>query len=323
MRVRLVRKHNGLRVLVSLLASALVSQPRMASAIEPVRPSIVVYVVENKPLKEDRPNIGESIVSSELAKRGYQVYLSLNLPNLAQIIPRDVRGVWNTDRRMSFRQHSRADVLWMATVEYNLGKTQSMSRTTETVTVVARALDVSTGESLWFGRVADYKIQGATLPEAARQALSEILPSMVAAFDNDPKVRTWVPAERPKPAPPGVVITPGPPVLSGSPARLSPSPRYTGVVIDAQHLDVHPSFRCGIYSPEGKPIYGPGGYRMIWVDSPSSARRQAGPSPLHLKAVKTDGDRIFLGENDTRALLRERALLDRRRVVVVVQPPKP
>jgi len=327
--VRPVRRHNGLTVLVVLLASALAIQPRSANAIEPVRPSIVAYVIENTPLKAERPSLAESVVSSEFVKRGYQVYLTLQIPNLAQLIPRDVRGVWNTDRRLSFRQQFRADVLWMATIAYNLDKTPVAPLITGQVTVVARALDAATGESLWFGRVADYKMQGTSLQEAARRALGEILPSMVAAFDSDPKVRQWTPAERPRPASPrGSPLpttprtAPGAAMAPGSPYSPSPAPTYTGVVINAQHLNVHPSFRCGIYTPDGRPIYSPNAYRMVWVESPSSALRQAGPSPLYLKAVKTDGDRVFLGENDTRALLREKGLLERRRVVIVVQPPK-
>jgi hypothetical protein len=298
----------------------------MAVAVEMVRPTLVVYVVENTPLTRDRPTIPDTITNAELLQHGYTILPSLVAPNLAQKSPRDVGGVWNADRRMSVQQHSRADVLWMCTVEYTLDKTSRADSVSGTVSVVARALDANTGESLWYGRVANRPLKGATLAEAGRLALAEIIPALVADFDRAPKIRTWMPPERPQTLPPGATPgtrTPFGPTMTPAPTPGSSGQPYSGVVIVADHLPVQPSFRSGIYSPQGAaPIYGAEKQRMSWSESMASARQQAGPNPLVLRAQSSQGGKIVLRENDARVLQREKAVLERRPPTVVVRPPK-
>jgi hypothetical protein len=114
--------------------------------------------------------------------------------------------------------------------------------------------------------------------------------------------------------------TPG---LTVAPIPVSPSGQpYTGVIIEAEHLPVQPSYRSGIYSPQGSPIYGAETQRMNWSASLPSARQQAGPNPLVLRAESAQGGKIVLRDNDARTLQRARAVLDRTPPTVVVRPPK-
>jgi len=327
-----MRRHEWTSIVALFLGTLVALWSGTSEAIEAVRPTLVVYIVENQPLTRDRPTIPETIANAELIRRGYKILPSLLVPNLPQMLPRDVRGVWNSDRRMSFQKHFRADVVWMGTVEYKPDKTARVDQVTGTVSVVARAFDTATGESLWFGRDADRPLSGATLAEAGRLALAEILPEVIASFDREPKVRAWVPSERPQPWPAEIPLatrTPDSSQTGRSPALTpAPTPRdrsgepYTGVIIEADHLRVQPSFRSGIYSQRGSPICGSEGQRVRWSESMPSARQQAGPNPLVLKALSSDRGRIILRDSDARTLQRESAVLSRKPVTVVVQPPK-
>jgi len=315
---------------VAILAVAVgLCQARVASAVEAVRPTLVVYATENQAVTRDRPTIGESIVIPQLGKRGYEVLPSLRVPNMNQLCPRDVRGVWKTDRRMSFRKHFRADMLWMASVEYNLHKKVRSRFAGGTVSVVARAFSADTGESLWFGRVANHPLQGTALATSAHQALSEILPKMVADFDRAPAVRrvsAQVSVRQPQPWPAHIPRVTRPSGQDATVRSLQQAPGrsalpYTGVIVQADHLRMQPSFRTEIHTQRGRPIYVPKRDRMTWADNVANARLQAGPHPLVLKALRTEGNHIVLRDSDIRSLKRERHLLERKPPTIVVRPP--
>lgn len=318
---------------VFLAAATVLSSPVEAGAIEVVKPVFVVYVIENQPLTKTRPTIGESILIQALVKQGYGVVPSLRGPDLATICPRNVRGVWNADRRVSFRQHyGVADLLWMAQVEYKLDTPVRRGRIGGgTVSVVARVYATDTGKSLWYGRVADRPLRSSLLADAADKALREVFPAMVAEFQRDPAVRDWVPSERPRPWPRDIPLITSTPGLTsrGSSNAISAAKRrqappvglHTGVVVEADHLTIRPSYRTGLYSLRGNPVFVPNGRRVLWADSVGSARTKAGSRPLLLKAYKSEGNRIVLRDNDVKRLQREAQLLERGNVTVVVRTP--
>jgi len=307
-------KRQGQSIIPAILAVALaVSWIGTVGGAEAVRPTLAVYIIENQPLARDRPPVAETIVKAELIRCGYKLVPSVFAPGSLQTLPRDVGGVWNADRRMSFRQQSRADVLWMATVEYKLSTASRPELIVGTVSVVARAIDIASGESLWFGRVADRSLQGLSLADAGRMTLADVVPAMIADFDRAPRVKAWPSfSQLPQPGPPE-----DPSVLR-DPSRKP----YTGVIIDAEHLRVQPSFRSSVYTQKGVPIYGSEGARMSWSENMLKARQQAGPNPLILRAQSSDRGRIILRESDAGKLQRESAILGRKPVTVVVQPPK-
>ena len=318
-----MKRHYERRIATVLAVASVALWPQHAPAVEMVRPSLVVYVIENKPLTADRLTIPETIVNAELLRRGYRIVPSLFTPDVARTIAPNVKGVWNADRRMSFQQHFRADLLWMSTVEYTLDSTSRPDSVSGKVSVMARALNTATGESLWFGRVSDRPLKGATPADAARLALAEIIPALVADFDRAPKVRAWTPPE-PPPASPSA-LTPGArlPGMTAAPTPVSPSGSpYTGVIIDARDLPVQPNYRTGIYTPQGTPLYSPERQRLNWSDSLPSARQQAGPNPLVIRPQSGQGGRIILRENDARTLQGEKSLRERKPPTVIVRPPK-
>lgn len=325
-----MKERVGIATIVTFVALVLASWPSTAGAIEAVRPTIAVYIVENQPLTTSRSSFPEAVVNADLARLGYKVLPALRVSSLDQMLPRDVGSVWNADRRMTFRKTVQADVLWMGTVEYKAGTTANGQEVTGTVTIVARAFDTATGESLWYAQVKDYPVKGILTPESARLALAETLPSLIGSFDREPKVREWAPpVPRALPlTPPG--LTPGVPIIGRTPPivpgrRGSPEAAqqpYTGIIIDAEHLPVLPSYRSGVYSDSGRPLVPLDSRRMGWAESASSARQQVGSNPLRIRAFSTDGNRIILGENDARRLQQERALVERGRMTILVQPPR-
>jgi len=324
-------------VLVLISSISLAGRTETSRSIKTAsRVPLVLYVVEKPQLTSKRPTLGESALISELSRRGYSVIPSFNLRDMAALCPPDVKGVWNADRRRLFRKRFQADLLWMAIVEYRLDFAPDTGRLSGgTVSVRARALSAATGATLWYGRLkTPQKIFGPSLQDAARDALAGIFRTMVADFDKTYRKRhppgpTFPSAVRA--FPPTAATAPGrekgtvrrtPPYRIGAESSRGPRGPYTGIIIDAEHLGVRPSFRTGIYSERGNPVLLPRDRRMIWADSVESARRRAGSSPLILRAYSTDGNRILLNEKDAGKLRREKYLLERAPVTIVVRPPR-
>jgi hypothetical protein len=331
MRTRETIKSLKPKALAAVIMGAIAAyQPGWSAGIQVIRPDIVVYITENPRLTPRRPNWPEKVVTPELSKHGYKVIPSLLVRDMAALCPRDVRGVWNEDRRRSFLKHfGQADVLWMAHVEYQIDRTAPRGTIRGTLSVVARASRTDDGQSLWYRTIKEHPFEGATLDAAARQALGELMPGLVDEFQRAPAVRQWVPSRRPDPwprdvplitAPPSATGTSGPPSAALS-DRAQPGP-YTGVIVEADHLRVYPSYRSGLYSERGRAVYIPRERRLTWADSRTSARRVVGPRPLRLKALRSEGNRIVLRESDVRRLSRESQLMRKGRVTVVVQPPR-
>lgn len=316
-----------------LLTTLLAARPGRAEAIEIPRPTLVVYITENPRLTKRYPGLAERVAVPELRENGYRILSPMTVRNLPALCPLDVRGVWNADRMAEFRKYFNADVLWMASVEYTVVKAYGTYPVGGTVSVVATAFSADTGKPLWFDKVEGHELKGATPEEAAREALAEIIPAMVKRFDSEPRIRQWVPSERPRTWPPDVRMITPPPPTTGTATQESPRPeamssveppngQYTGVIVDADHLRIMPSYRTRLYSERGHPIVLPEGIRMGWADRSELARLQAGPRPLRLRALRSDGRRIILRERDARTLGAQRELLNRGRVTVVVRPPR-
>ncbi len=319
---------------VGIATLAFLAAPSAAAALQSVRPVIFVYIAENMSVTQDRPSFADSIVITELSRRGYKTVSPAKMSNLAELLPRDVASVWNADKRAALYNLTRADLLWLATVSYEPDSENNGAAVTGKAAFSARAIGLATGETLWSMQVKASPFLGATLQGATRQALAEVLPRMVENFDRDPKVKSWTPAATPR------TILPTLPLMSRTPSGLPPgatppplrpglSPEsesarqpYTGVIIDAEHLPVVPSYRSGVYSEKGQPIIRPESSRMTWAESAAAARQQAGPNPLRIRAYSASPNGIVLRESDARRLQQEKGVLERGRTTIIVQPPR-
>ncbi|MBM3334171.1 hypothetical protein FJY63_05875 [Candidatus Sumerlaeota bacterium] len=318
----------GAVLIVVLTGMLLAAGPFSVFAVEAIGPRVAIYVTQNIEIKLAPPEMIETTAGAHLARLGYKVVPLRPREVVAQMCPRDVRGVWEADRCRTFQQHVEADILWMAAIEYKPVGIFAEASTTATISTYACAFDVASGDLLWRGQVKDYPLSGATLASRARNGLEQIMPALVSDFDRAPRVRVWVPASRPSLAQPNlpavrattstIAIAPG----RVQPPEASQSP-YTGVIIETDHIPgFRPSYRTGIYSPEGQQIYRPGPSRMSWADNEEAARQQAGPQPLRIKALRTEGSRIVLPESAARQLQTNKSLLERSPVTVRVRPPK-